>query len=538
MNIGDNDEADEEPAFVPIALPELFNVLLESKRYADVTLLVGAKKTPLLAHRLVLATASPLLGAMLYPNKALGQKPHVESKEQPMLTIEWPDVHVDTARNFLQLVYTDELELEPSELQATTEFAKRYQVDKLALKCSEYMELGLNMDNCFELFCLGPQLLGDKTFGLKFISENISELLETDGFRELPELRLRALLECDSLAAEEIEIFNAVRKWGAAQCKAAGAKPTPDEQAKVLKALLPLIRFPVMNVADIAKHVSTSQLLDQKQLLELYNWVSLDEKTKRGKKSQWTTKEREGGFFFAKSKILTARKHAKAMKKIWGKQYKKIKSCTLLYHGKRDGLNAQSFQARCNNKGSNITFIQSKNTKNIFGGYTQDSWTGNNQYGQRDAFLFRVQGKDGSAKPFRTNPSTTSNRIYCHTSYGPTFGGGHDMYVAGNMTSNSNYTNPSTYRTVDRDVGGNETFTNQTLAGSYNFTVADIPIAAELNRWNVCVHALRLRPHRGGGDVGRFFSMPALPNASTALTGQLLPIDAGPALLRHAGATE
>jgi hypothetical protein len=130
---------------VPIALAELFGVLLESKKYADVTLVAGPKKKEIPAHRLVLATASPLFGAMVYANEKLGQE------TQANLKIAMPDVDPDTLEAALQLLYTDELELEPSELQAMTEFAKRYQVDKLQLKCSEYMELGLNMDNCFEL---------------------------------------------------------------------------------------------------------------------------------------------------------------------------------------------------------------------------------------------------------------------------------------------------------------------------------------------------------------------------------------------------
>jgi glutathione S-transferase len=41
------------------------------------------------------------------------------------------------------------------------------------------------------------------------------------------------------------------------------------------------------------------------------------------------------------------------------------------------------------------------------------------------------------------------------------------------------------------------------LGGSGELTVADVPLAVELNRWNVCVHALRCE----GYDV----DVPALP---------------------------
>jgi len=68
-----------------------------------------------------------------------------------------------------------------------------------------------------------------------------------------------------------------------------------------------------------------------------------------------------------------------------------------------------------------------------------------------------------------------TNHAYCSSGYGPTWGGGHDLHVNASMTSNSNYSNPSTYT---RAAPGfpQVSFDNQVMAGSYNFTVEEIEV--------------------------------------------------------------
>ena len=73
----------------------------------------------------------------------------------------------------------------------------------------------------------------------------------------------------------------------------------------------------------------------------------------------------------------------------------------------------------------------------IFGGFTTISWDSSGTYkNDTQSFLFSV---DKQTK----YPIVKNNQyaIYCGASYGPTFGGGHDIYVADNSNSNkSSYT--------------------------------------------------------------------------------------------------
>ena len=62
------------------------------------------------------------------------------------------------------------------------------------------------------------------------------------------------------------------------------------------------------------------------------------------------------------------------------------------------------------------------------------------------------------------------NAVYDYNSYGPTWGGGHDLYICNNFTtSNSSYSNtPHDYDT--KSIDGVET--KHLLAGGYNFKLS------------------------------------------------------------------
>ena len=110
------------------------------------------------------------------------------------------------------------------------------------------------------------------------------------------------------------------------------------------------------------------------------------------------------------------------------------KNIELLYRGTRDGMSADTFHNKCNNKGPTITLI--KNDKgNIFGGYASISWTSYGDYRSApDSFIFTLTNIYGIS-PTKFSNSNTNYSIYDYSSYGPTFGAGHDFYI--NFNSNA-----------------------------------------------------------------------------------------------------
>ena len=90
------------------------------------------------------------------------------------------------------------------------------------------------------------------------------------------------------------------------------------------------------------------------------------------------------------------------------------------------------------------------------------------------AFLFSLVNKAGWA-PVRLpqtgqHASSNSYSIYSCSSYGPTFGGGHDLYIADLASSNTNsYTNLGHSYSPPNGHSYSSPFAKSFLAGNYNF---------------------------------------------------------------------
>jgi len=98
----------------------------------------------------------------------------------------------------------------------------------------------------------------------------------------------------------------------------------------------------------------------------------------------------------------------------------------LLYQASKDGFGVSSFHNRCHGKGSSVTIVETK-SGNVFGGYSYTSWYSSGGYrGSSGAFLFRLRP---SIKRYSLISSQGSYAIYTHSSYGPTFGHGHNLYI-------------------------------------------------------------------------------------------------------------
>ena len=96
-----------------------------------------------------------------------------------------------------------------------------------------------------------------------------------------------------------------------------------------------------------------------------------------------------------------------------------------------------------------------------------------------NAFLFSLVNKPGWAPVKLPQTGKYSSRrkysISDNPSYGPTFGGGHDIHISNYASSNRNsYTNLGTEYSAPSGYGYGSTFTQTFLAGTYYFTPDEI----------------------------------------------------------------
>ncbi len=105
----------------------------------------------------------------------------------------------------------------------------------------------------------------------------------------------------------------------------------------------------------------------------------------------------------------------------------------LIYQATRDGWTADNFHNKCDYQGPTITIVKT-NKNRIFGGFTTQTWDKLGHYkSDSSAFVYSV---DLGAK-FAADPAKNVNAIYCHATYGPTFGDAHFIYIANNPNGNT-----------------------------------------------------------------------------------------------------
>ena len=96
-----------------------------------------------------------------------------------------------------------------------------------------------------------------------------------------------------------------------------------------------------------------------------------------------------------------------------------------------------------------------------------------------NAFLFSLVNKPGWAPVKLPQTGKYSSRrqysIYNNPSYGPTFGGGHDIYISNYASSNRNsYSNLGYTYSPPSGYSSGSTFAKTFLAGTYDFTPDEI----------------------------------------------------------------
>ena len=176
------------------------------------------------------------------------------------------------------------------------------------------------------------------------------------------------------------------------------------------------------------------------------------------------------------SKIVSAQQYVDLMKVC---EFSLIEKWTLLYRGSEHGFGAMDFHSKCDGQSNTLTIIKVDGTSNIFGGFTSAAWDSRGQYKQdANAFIFSLVNQDN--KPLKMKTIKPKNAIYCHSSYGPTFGFGFDIHIASN--SNSNTTSYSDLgHTYKHPQYAQETTQSQSfLAGSRNFQVNEIEVYAKI----------------------------------------------------------
>ena len=151
----------------------------------------------------------------------------------------------------------------------------------------------------------------------------------------------------------------------------------------------------------------------------------------------------------------------------------------MIYRATRDGFGSENFHAKCDNFARILILINSSNSY-VFGGYSSVCWDKSGEYkDDPSAFLFSLINPDN--KPIKLCYNGGGKAIFCHANNGPTFGAGHDLFIAThantNKNSHTNLGNSFKHSSLRYESDHSQCYFN----GSYNFQVNEIEVFHMIN---------------------------------------------------------
>ena len=157
---------------------------------------------------------------------------------------------------------------------------------------------------------------------------------------------------------------------------------------------------------------------------------------------------------------------------------------SLIYRASRDGFDANDFHFKCDNHSSTLTLLKAKESKYVFGGYTEVTWESSNQWKcDPTSFIFSLTNKEN--RPVKMMTTDVDKSIYCSQRYGPTFGGGFDIFIDNNANvSMKSFSNLGwTYEHPEYACKTNEA--QSFLAGSYKFQLDEVEVYAKQGKLGI-----------------------------------------------------
>jgi hypothetical protein len=153
---------------------------------------------------------------------------------------------------------------------------------------------------------------------------------------------------------------------------------------------------------------------------------------------------------------------------------------SLLYRATRDGFGSKDFHSKCDKRSNTLTILKAKGSSYVFGGFTTVDWDCSGDYkSDPNAFIFSLTNKDKRPIKIKINPNKHQSAIRCHSSIGPTFGGGCDICTRKNsITTMDGYSYLGySYKHPQYERGTNEAQT--LLAGTHWFQLDEIEVFAK-----------------------------------------------------------
>lgn len=200
--------------------------LLKTSQWSDCTFQVGERTDFVIfkAHKLILASCSPVFEAMCFGPLA----------EKQCISVD--DLEPDVFRILLEYIYTDSIKLSSVEEAGGVLYAsKKYMLPHLSRLCRSYLLTNLRPSNVLSIFDFAEGIQDTELLEpcMEVMCKYTEEVLQAPCDHFSPST-LTSLLDQKALNMSEFELFEAVMHWADAECQQLGLQPTGANRRAVL----------------------------------------------------------------------------------------------------------------------------------------------------------------------------------------------------------------------------------------------------------------------------------------------------------------
>ncbi|KAJ9586497.1 hypothetical protein L9F63_019855 [Diploptera punctata] len=234
--------------------------LLRTSQWSDCSFQVGERPNSqtFKAHKLILASCSPVFEAMCFGPLA----------EKQCINID--DVEPDIFKLVLEYIYTDTIKLTSVEEAGGVLYAsKKYMLPHLSHLCHNYLLSNLRPSNVLSIFEFADGIQETELFKpcIEVICKYTEEVLQSP-CEHISPTTLSTLLDQEALNMTEYDLFEAVMNWAEAECQHNGLQPTnANRRAVLIKAgALSKIRFLVLTLQEFSDGPETSGVLTAEEI--------------------------------------------------------------------------------------------------------------------------------------------------------------------------------------------------------------------------------------------------------------------------------
>jgi hypothetical protein len=174
----------------------------------------------------------------------------------------------------LRFVYTDEAAVLLEDAAAVAQLATDYHLPQLRERCHLVVQREIALHNAVQLVVAEEKHSIENGPAQAYVKQYFGDLCTSGHLRAMPHELLRSFLRRDDINAEEIRIYEALKRWVIDSGCVPDASLPLSKQRGAFNDLLMLVRFPRMEPREFSTRVAPDGLLTDAELLQIYTGMA------------------------------------------------------------------------------------------------------------------------------------------------------------------------------------------------------------------------------------------------------------------------